>query len=135
MKTNRFKCYLLAAIALHSIVVGAALFAAPAWTLALFGWKHDGPSFFFVEQSGILLVILGFAYGMGVRRRSFAWFLVLSKFIAVIFLVVETVRGSAPPTALVVAFFDGLMGIMVAMVLIREALAPLERPSLSRPGW
>ena len=122
---HRLKCVLIVSIALHSIIVGAAMLMAPIRTLALFGWTHVGQTFF-IEQSGVLLVILGFAYVLGLWHRSFACFLVASKGIAVMFLLAEYFSGSAPAMVLLTALIDGMMGTAVAVVLVLQSMK--ERP-------
>jgi hypothetical protein len=109
---------LIAAVGLHSLVLGTALLVHPAWILGMAGWQYDGP-LFFPAQSGIFLLILGGAYLAGIRHRPFAWLLVASKAAAVTFLLVEYALGNGPVLLLPAAVFDGLMGLAVAVAVIR----------------
>jgi len=111
--------WLLAAIALHSIVLGFAMLAAPFWMLSSFGWDAAGTRFF-PAQSGLFLLILGIVYAAAVRNRSLVWIVILSKAFAVIFLVGEALGGSCPPVVYVTALIDGLMGSTVALLWWRE---------------
>ena len=107
-------------VALHSIALGWAMLLYPRWTLALCGWEYAGGTFF-PAQSGLFLLLLGGAYAAAIQRRSFAWFLVVSKAVAVVFLIAENFRGTAPDRVLVAAVLDGLMGTSVAIACIWEA--------------
>ena len=118
MLADRLQRLTVSLVAAHSLVLGAALMLAPARVLALAGWPYDGPRFF-PAQSGVLLLILGLGYLAGLRLRPFAWFLVVSKGIAAVFLAVAFFAGHAPPLALLQAALDGLMGLAVALLLRR----------------
>lgn len=131
MKPRLLRRLLVAGVSLHSIALGAAMLTMPERILRLFGWEPAGPMFF-PEQSGIFLVILGMAYAAGLWQRSFAWFLVVSKAVAVAFLVAEYVRGAAPTMALYAAAFDGLMGAVVGAALAWEVFSRRRRRDL--PG-
>lgn len=110
---------LLAAVAVHSIVLGIVMLAAPFWMLSLFGWDVASTRFF-PAQSGLFLLILGIVYAAAVRDRSLVWIVVLSKAMAVAFLVGEALGGSCPPVVYVTAAIDGLMGLAVALLWWRE---------------
>ena len=111
--------WLLAAVALHSFVLGIAMLATPFWMLSLFGWDVGG-SRFFPAQSGLFLLILGIVYAAAVRDRSLVWIVILSKAFAVAFLVGEALGGSCPPVVYVTALIDGVMGSAVALLWWRE---------------
>jgi uncharacterized membrane protein YwzB len=105
----------LAVVALHSIVLGVVMLAAPFWMLANFGWEPAGTRFF-PAQSGLFLLILGIVYAAAVRDHRLVWIVVLSKAMAVVFLVGEALGGSCPPVVYVTAAIDGLMGLAVALL-------------------
>ena len=131
MKPGLLRKLLVAGVSLHSIALGAAMLTVPQQILRLFGWQSAGPMFF-PEQSGIFLVILGMAYAAGLWQRSFAWFLVISKAIAVVFLVAEYIRGAAPTMALHAAALDGLMCVVVGSALAWEVIS--QRRRCDTPG-
>jgi len=120
MSPRTLRTLLVAAVALHSIVLGAAMLFFPTWTLATFGWEYDGPTFF-PSQSGIFLLLLGVAYAGGIHHRPFAFFLVGSKTCAVIFLVVQYFANQRQGVVLAAAALDGMMGAAVALALVLEA--------------
>ena len=123
MRIRQIRRLFVALVALHSLVLGAAMLLSPAWTLARSGWVYDGPMFF-PAQSGIFLLIFAGAYVVGIWRRPFAWFLVATKAVAVVFLLVAQGLGQAPATAFLAAILDGLMGLAVAAALAAERRAP-----------
>ncbi|HUT24826.1 MAG TPA: hypothetical protein VM492_10825 [Sumerlaeia bacterium] len=116
MNARCFEKMVIAAVALHSLMLGAAMLFWPAWTLDVVGWEHDA-SLFFPAQSGVFLLILGGAYMAGVWHRPFAWLLIASKATAVVFLVAEYVLAQRLPLLLLAALFDGLMGAAVALAI------------------
>ena len=113
-KTERF---LISAVALHSCGMGIAMLFMPVQTLKMIGWNYEGP-LFFPSQSGIFLLILGGAYITGIWYKPFAWFLVASKFFAVLFLSTSIILDTAPDVILFPSILDGAMGLLVATVLI-----------------
>jgi hypothetical protein len=112
----------IAAVAVHSFVLGFVLLYCPRWLLVNLGWNYEGP-WFFPHQAGIFLILLSWAYLAGIWRTEFAWFLVASKATAVVFLLAECAAGGAPPVLLLAALFDGLMGAAVAAAIIWRILA------------
>jgi len=120
MRPRTLRIALVIAIALHSILLGAAMLLFPTRTLEMFGWEYDGPTFF-PSQAGIFLLLLGVAYAGGIHHRPFAFFLVGSKACAVIFLVVQYFINQHQGVVLVAAALDGMMGAAVAAALIWEA--------------
>lgn len=128
MTLERLRKIVIAAVAAHSLVLGAVMLIAPAWMLKMTGWQYEGPSFF-PAQSGLFLMILGGGYAAALWSQPFAWFLVASKAAAIVFLVAEYVCGNGPLTLLPVAAFDGLMGLAVALVVVGSVRAQRGRDS------
>ncbi len=122
MRFDRLLRPIVLLVAAHSLVLGAALLARPRAVLALAGWPPEGP-IFFPAQAGAFLVILGLGYLAGLRLRAFAWFLVLSKAVAVAFLAAALLARLAPPVVLPAAVLDGLMGLATAGALLRSRAA------------
>lgn len=116
---RRLEIILIFLIALHSLILGAGMLFQPARFLEFFGWDYQGPMFF-PAQSGIFLVLLGGAYLAAIWHRGFIWFIITSKTAAVLFLLSQhfSLGPAAPPTVLVAAVFDGLMGASVTAILI-----------------
>lgn len=119
MSLYRPEKLLIVLVAVHSVVLGIALLFMPFTTLRLFGWETGG-QIFFPSQSGVFLILLGGAYFAALWHRPFAWLLVVSKGVAVLFLVTHYLLGTGPAVLLAAAFFDGLMGAAVLVVLVRK---------------
>ena len=122
MNARKIEVFVISTVALHSLVLGVAMLVAPIWTLGLVGWQYDGPAFF-PAQSGVFLVLLGGAYWAGIRFRPFAWFLVVSKGAAVLFLVAEVLLSQDRPILLLAALLDALMGTAVAIAVTASVRA------------
>lgn len=123
MNRGRLLQGLIAVVALHSLLLGGAMLADPHRTLNLAGWDYDGDRFF-PAQCGIFLVILGLGYVVAVRHRAYAWGLVASKVIAVLFLAGELLRGSGPPMLLAAAGVDASMAAAVTSLLVLTKAGP-----------
>jgi hypothetical protein len=124
----RIEKLLIGAVALHSLLLGAMMLFFPTWALAMVSWEFS-ESHFFPSQSGIFLIVLSGAYAAALWYRPFAWYLVATKTVAVLFLVGEYLIGQAPSTILLAALGDGLMGAAVAAVLICQLRAKGEGQS------
>ena len=135
MRMQRPVSWVIGAVALHSLALGTSLLVSPRATLGLVGWTYEGGRFF-PAQCGVFLVILGLGYVAAVRHRSYAWGLVVSKVVAVVFLVGEALWGGAPPILLVAAALDAAMAVAVGWLLLREGAASVDDPpeSFNAPG-
>ena len=122
MNIRRLKIILILLIALHSLILSAAMLFQPVFTLQLFGWDYQGPTFF-PAQTGIFLVLLGSAYLTAIWHRGFIWFIIASKTIAVVFLLSQyfLLDHATLQTVIVAAVFDGLMGTSFTATLIWRA--------------
>ena len=123
VNSRRLEQLVVGAVALHSLILGTVLLLFPARTLHLAGWDYDGP-LFFPAQAGIFLIILGIAYTIGIWRRSFVWFLIGTKAVAVIFLVSQYLAGTGPALLLLAAVLDGVMGGGVAAATLNARCSP-----------
>jgi len=108
------ECAVIAAVALHSFVLGVALMFMPLRSLSLLGWDNAG-SAFFVSQAGLFLLILSACYMASIWCRPYLWLLLGSKVSAVLFLVGTFIAGLAPPIVLLTAAVDGAMAAAVAI--------------------
>lgn len=104
--------WVVAAVALHSVLLGVLMLAMPLRLLALVGWSYEG-SRFFPAQSGLFLLILGVVYAAAIWRRSLVPVIVMSKAMAVVFLVGETIAGQCPPIVYATAAGDATMAALV----------------------
>ena len=106
-------------IGAHSLALGASLLMVPGPILELAHWPDAGPAFF-PAQCGLFLMILGGFYVAGLWHRPYAWTVVGSKGVAVVFLVSTAVLGLAPSVVGWLAVVDGAMGVLVLVLLRRE---------------
>ena len=121
MIAHRLTQIFIVLVAMHSIILGSAMLFWPLTTMQFFGWEYQGP-LFYPAQTGIFLIILAVAYLEGLWYRPFGWFLVITKAVAVVFLLAEyyIVEVNPPRTILIAAFFDGLMGLAVGGALYKS---------------
>jgi hypothetical protein len=113
------KIPIIAVVSVHSFVLGLAMIFCPLHIFAIFRWEHEG-SVFFPAQAGVFLILLSGAYLAGTWIKPFAWFLVVSKAVAVTFLVSAWSIGLGPNLLLIAALLDGLMGAAVLLAISRK---------------
>ena len=113
-------------ISLHSLLLGITMLFFPLSFTEFFGFKST-ETFFWQSQSGIFLIVLAIAYFLAYkeldRSRVLVHFIVLSKVLAVVFLMVHFVFLKAPYSIGLAAAGDALMGLCVLFLNIK---APLE---------
>jgi hypothetical protein len=120
---------LVVLIAVHSIVVGLFLVLAPEWG-ARFGGFGPVQPLFFARQAGAFHFVAATAYLLEHFRYRGVLLLVVTKSVAVVFLLVMTALDSVPWVVPLSGVADGLMGL--AVVLLRRARGR----SLAGPrGW
>lgn len=115
-------------IGLHSLFLGLSMAFQPMFTLQLFGWVYKGPMFF-PTQTGVFLALFGVLFLTFLWYRDLIWFIIVIKGTAVLFLVSQKIilGPDAPCTVLIAAVFDGLMGALVATVLMWQAYTNKKR--------
>jgi hypothetical protein len=116
---------LILLVGIHSSVLGAAILCAPRLVLGTFGFPTAG-SMFFPSQSGIFLLIMGLCYLRSLVEPAFVWAILLSKSLAVVFLLVHLLWSSVPPIIWVAAAGDAGMLVAVGVLLRRHGAS---RPS------
>ena len=119
MQNHALEKLVIVAIALHSIIVGIILLTCPLQLFNLVGWEY-AENTFFPNQAGVFHLILGAVYLTAVRQRSLAWLLVGAKTTAFVFLMTEYALGNGPLVLIPIAVTDGLMGVAVAVLLMRD---------------
>jgi len=131
MKLNprRIETIIVFLIALHSVLLGLAMVFQPTRTLELFGWNYQGPMFF-PTQTGVFLALFGILFMAILFHRTLAWFIVVVKTAAVVFLFSQhfILGPDAPGTILLAALLDGLMGASVAAILIWQVCVLSNQP-------
>ncbi|HPF69428.1 MAG TPA: hypothetical protein PLQ13_02060 [Candidatus Krumholzibacteria bacterium] len=123
---RRLEGFALAAVALHSYAVGAMLLFVPAWTLRFAGWGEPG-DLFFPRQSGAFHFVVATAYAWEWLRHRTVTLLLMTKAVAVVFLLVLNPWRSAWSVPFS-GVFDGLMLAGMAWLDVmarREARRPV----------
>ncbi len=110
-------------VSLHSLLLGSALLFCPKWFLAATGWPYLERAFF-PSQAGVFLILLSFAYFLGLKYRAMVRFIILSKIVALAFLLFHFLFLNAPRVVLPTAILDGSMGLVLWVLY----LANTERP-------
>ena len=95
-------------VGLHSVVLGVAFLLAPVRLARLAGFPELRAAFF-VSQSGIFLLVLGICYLLALRDRSLVVVILVSKTLAVLFLLTHVVFLNGPPVLWLLAAGDALM--------------------------
>ncbi len=102
---------------IHSVALGVAIyfFTRPLLTLTGFIEQIDP---FYPRQSGVFLVAFGVGYGLASRdpqrHRGLVVLTILSKTLAVVFLLSEAVLFQAPRSVWAAAVLDGAFAAVVA---------------------
>lgn len=125
---DRLERALVVLIALHSVVVGLFLAFATDWGARLGGFPSPVP-LFFPRQGGAFHFVVAAVYLVERFHYRGVFLLVLTKSIAVVFLVLATALTDVPWLVPLSAVGDGLMA--VAVVLLRRARG---LPLLGRGG-
>jgi hypothetical protein len=112
-------------ISAHSFVLGIAMLFFSRSVTQSFGFGMNG-GVFWQSQSGIFLIILAIAYYLAYRElergRILVNFLVISKGLAVLFLLTHYMFFGAPLGILFAAAGDGAMGLIVFVLNIKSSL-------------
>ena len=107
-RTGRILPLVVLLVGLHSCVLGLLMLLLPRWTLGLMGYGQPG-DLFFPSQSGIFLLILGVCYLLALREPALVAVIVVSKALAVAFLVAHVAFLGAPPIIGAAAAGDAAM--------------------------
>jgi hypothetical protein len=109
---------LVVLIALHSIAVGLFLVFVPAWGARLGGFGAVSP-LFFARQAGAFHFVAATAYLVEYFRYRGVLLLVITKAVAVVFLLLTSALDDVPWVVPLSGVADGVMGLVV--VLLRRA--------------
>lgn len=109
-------------VGMHSILLGLFIYFFTDFFYKVF-FAASVENLFFVRQSGIFLFLAGFFYLYPLLNLRNLYNLILlvifSKIVAVIFLISNAGYTAAPLMVYLAAFFDGLMGLLLAIVYFR----------------
>lgn len=113
---------ILSLVGAHSVLLGLIIYFFTQFFYKVF-FAVPIEDIFFVRQSGIFLFLLGLVYLYPLRNLKKYYTLIklviLSKVVAVIFLVWNAHFTTAPPMIYLAALFDGLMGAVVTVVYVQ----------------
>jgi hypothetical protein len=113
-------------IAAHSIVVGLFLLLVPQWGARIGGFGAVQP-LFFPRQAGVFHFVAATAYLLEYFRYRGVLLLVVTKCVAVVFLLTTSAVDTVPWVVPLSGVADGLMGLAVALVRWGRGL-PLTGP-------
>jgi len=121
-KVAKFGPLLIFLIGLHSIALGIVIYFYTDFFYQKF-FSAPAENIFFVRQSGVFLFLAGFFYLYPLvdlkRLYNFLLLIILSKFIAVLFLLSNAKFTPAPSMIYLAAFFDGLMAVVLVSLYFR----------------
>ena len=113
--------WLVIAIAVHSLAIGAILLFFTRWGTTLGGFSDVSP-LFFARQGGIFHVVVAAGYLLDFFRYRSVAFLLLAKILAVVFLTgIMVVEPHASWTVPLSAVGDGGMALAIYLVHRRSA--------------
>jgi len=120
---------IISLVGVHSVLLGLTIYFFTEFFYQVF-FATPIENLFFVRQSGIFLFLIGLFYLYPLRniKKYFRIIklVILSKTVAVIFLLWNGHLTTAPAMIYLAAFFDGLMGAVLTVVYVqcRKAYAP-----------
>ena len=113
---QRVETWLIVLISIHSFVVAFFLMFFTRWGAAFGGWGEVSP-LFFARQAGVFHIVVGVGYLHEYFRYRGIAFLLVTKVLAVLFLVsMMMVAEPAPWTIPLSALADGAMALAVYLV-------------------
>jgi hypothetical protein len=114
--------FVLFLVGMHSILLGLIIYFFTNFFYKVF-FAASIENIFFVRQSGIFLFLIGLFYLFPLFNLKNLYNLILlviiSKAVAVIFLVTNAQLTTAPEMIYLAAFFDGLMGTVLTVVYVQ----------------
>ena len=106
--------------ALHSLILGVFNWFFTTYWFTLLQMPILGGYPFWPKQSGAFLISLGFGYGIGVviprYQAASIWLIMLSKFVAILFLFPEFFSHGAPIAVLLAGLGDLFILIVVGAI-------------------
>jgi hypothetical protein len=141
-KNTFWAALMLFLVGTHSILLGLAIYFFTETFYKVF-FAANIENFFFVRQSGIFLFLIGLFYLYPLFNLKNLYNLILlviiSKTVAVLFLISNAQLTTAPAMIYLAAFFDGLMGAVLTVVYVQcrraysqpnPSIIPTEEPSI-----
>ncbi len=122
---DRVESWLIVLIAVHSVTVGLFLLFLTRWGVDFGGWEGLNLTFF-ARQAGSFHIVVAIGYLLEYFRHREVTFLLVTKIIAVLFLVSMMMVESVPWALPLSALGDGLMVPLVYFVHARGEAARAE---------
>ncbi len=126
MRLYRTLRLVTALVALHSLTLGVLNWFFTTYWFTLIQMPILGGYPFWPKQSGTFLISLGLGYGIGVLIPRYltasTWLIILSKFVAILFLFPEFFLHGAPIAVLLAGLGDLSMLIVVGAIAWRAYL-------------
>lgn len=111
--------WLILLVGAHSCLLGLAMLLAPRLMAEALGFEASVPVFF-PSQSGIFMLILGVFYLRAIADPAYVWTILVSKALAVAFLLMHVLFLSAPPIIWAAGAGDAAMLAAVALLVRRN---------------
>lgn len=118
-KKDKLLQLLILLVGIHSCILGLAMLFATRLMIETLGFAGPLP-LFFPSQSGIFMLILGLFYLRALAEPAFVWTILVSKALAVAFLLVHVLFLAAPPIIWAAGAGDAAMLIAVAFLVRRN---------------
>jgi hypothetical protein len=99
-------------VAVHSIILGIVLIAAPKWLLSVFEWSIVCDAFF-LQQAGLFHILLGLVYLVEFFAHGGVGILLTAKSCAVVFLTIQYLWRIHEPAVLMSGLVDAGMALIV----------------------
>jgi hypothetical protein len=124
-------------VGMHSILLGLIIYFFTDFFYGLF-FATKVENLFFVRQSGTFLFLAGLFYLYPLINLRYLYNLLLlvivSKVVAVVFLISNAAYTAAPLMIYLAAFFDGLMAVVLVVVYFRIIMNISSKKSVPREG-
>jgi len=121
-KDSFWPAFVVFLVGMHSILLGLIIYFFTDFFYKVF-FATSVENLFFVRQSGTFLFLAGLFYLYPLVNLknfySFVLLVIVSKIVAVIFLVSNAAYTAAPLMIYLAAFFDGLMAVVLVWAYFR----------------
>ena len=121
-KDSFWPAFVVFLVGMHSILLGLTIYFFTDFFYRVF-FATSVENLFFVRQSGTFLFLAGLFYLYPLINLnnfySFVLLVIVSKIVAVIFLVSNAAYTAAPLMIYLAAFFDGLMAVVLVWAYFR----------------
>lgn len=125
-KNDKLLQLLILLVGIHSCILGLAMLFGTRLMVETLGFAASVP-IFFPSQSGIFMLILGLFYLRALADPAFVWTILVSKALAVVFLLVHVLFLAAPAIIWAAGAGDAAMLAAVAFMVRRNRRPGFEK--------